>query len=241
MCKSLETSSPEIISGRSYNSKCDIWNSGIILYNMICGKLPFSGKNHQSISKQILSAEPNYDGIPADLANLIQQLLQKNPENRISLSDLQNQVSFLSFDYNQFLRVKLEDVKTFYEEAVIVYDSDTIISRRCQITKDRILMKDNITNFLECLNQNEANQGSLGSSSNSDKKKSHKSPIVCSLSEPTNMLFQSRKLLWDEKNPQINQQKTHFIRNRQTTIQKTIISSHHAPILISAKTGNSDQ
>jgi serine/threonine protein kinase len=44
-CGSLSFVAPEIIFGQPYNSKCDIWSSGIILYHMLCGKFPFDGKD----------------------------------------------------------------------------------------------------------------------------------------------------------------------------------------------------
>jgi serine/threonine protein kinase len=62
-CGSLASVAPEIISRQPYNAKCDIWSSGIILYQMIYGKLPFDGKNKYALCQQILFNEPNYDGI----------------------------------------------------------------------------------------------------------------------------------------------------------------------------------
>ena len=35
---------PEILEGRPYDYKCDIWSSGIILYELLTNKFPFNTK-----------------------------------------------------------------------------------------------------------------------------------------------------------------------------------------------------
>ncbi len=41
--------SPEIINKENYNEKCDLWSCGILLYIMLCGEIPFNGKNKEEI------------------------------------------------------------------------------------------------------------------------------------------------------------------------------------------------
>ena len=42
------------------DQKCDIWSCGVIMYLLLCGKFPFSGKSEEEITKKILYGKLNF-------------------------------------------------------------------------------------------------------------------------------------------------------------------------------------
>jgi serine/threonine protein kinase/Tfp pilus assembly protein PilF len=76
--------SPEQVRGERINEQTDIFSFGCILYEMLSGKRPFSGKTSGEITASILRDEPNkLDEIPAELQRILQHCLEKNPERRL--------------------------------------------------------------------------------------------------------------------------------------------------------------
>ena len=57
-CGSPCYAAPEMIAGKKYNGlKSDIWSSGVVLYAMVCGFLPFEDPKTSSLYKKILAGE----------------------------------------------------------------------------------------------------------------------------------------------------------------------------------------
>ena len=60
-CGSPCYASPEMVAGKKYNGfKIDIWATGIVLYAMLCGYLPFEDKNNDDLFKKILECKVKY-------------------------------------------------------------------------------------------------------------------------------------------------------------------------------------
>lgn len=80
-----EYMAPEIVKGEAYDYAVDWWLLGCVLYDMMTGKPPFSGKTHLQITDKIIKAKavmPFY--LLADAKALLTQLLQKNPARRLN-------------------------------------------------------------------------------------------------------------------------------------------------------------
>lgn len=79
--------SPERIGTDEVNAKSDLFGLGVILYEMISGKLPFDGKSMVSILAAISRGKPTaidmlVPDMPQDLADLIMQLLSSERDKR---------------------------------------------------------------------------------------------------------------------------------------------------------------
>ena len=83
----LSYMSPEQIKGQTIDRRSDIFALGIILYELLAGKMPFEGDNISTIVYKIVNEQPrriteiNKD-IPAGYDLVVQKTLAKNPEDR---------------------------------------------------------------------------------------------------------------------------------------------------------------
>ncbi len=91
-CGSPCYAAPEMIKGNFYKGiNIDIWSSGIILYAMICGYLPFDDKNDELLYSKIMKGEfiiPNF--ISDSGKDLINKILCVDPDKRIRIKDIKN-------------------------------------------------------------------------------------------------------------------------------------------------------
>jgi eukaryotic-like serine/threonine-protein kinase len=79
--------SPEQAEGRKVDTRTDIFSFGIVLYEMISGRKPFTGQTRLAIMSAILKEQPKplseaAPGIPPDLERLVDRCLRKDPDRR---------------------------------------------------------------------------------------------------------------------------------------------------------------
>jgi serine/threonine protein kinase/dienelactone hydrolase len=78
---------PEQFSGSEADRRSDVWALGVIVYEMLTGRIPFNGDTEAALLNSILNSEPaSLDiaraDIPPALRSAIQKALQKSPEAR---------------------------------------------------------------------------------------------------------------------------------------------------------------
>ena len=81
---------PEVLTSKPYNTKCDIWSLGILLYKMTTFELPWPIENIQQALEY--TTQCRYPSIQGDysngLKNIIQMCLQKSPGQRPTINAL---------------------------------------------------------------------------------------------------------------------------------------------------------
>ncbi len=81
---------PEILKKEFYyGPSVDIWSAGIVLYILLCGKLPFKSNSEKNLKNIICNGYidfPNY--LSFTVKDLIQKMLCINPEKRINCNEI---------------------------------------------------------------------------------------------------------------------------------------------------------
>ncbi|XP_049581438.1 5'-AMP-activated protein kinase catalytic subunit alpha-2 isoform X1 [Syngnathus scovelli] len=89
-CGSPNYAAPEVISGRLYaGPEVDIWSSGVILYALLCGTLPFDDEHVPTLFKKIRGGVfyiPEY--LTRSVASLLMHMLQVDPLKRATIKDI---------------------------------------------------------------------------------------------------------------------------------------------------------
>lgn len=89
-CGSPNYAAPEVISGKLYaGPEVDVWSSGVILYALLCGTLPFDDEHIPSLFRKIRSGVfdiPHY--LDKGAASLIKHMLRVDPMKRATVEDI---------------------------------------------------------------------------------------------------------------------------------------------------------
>lgn len=103
-CGTLEYMSPEMIRGGGYTKSTDWWSVGVLLFDMLTGKPPFTSKNEGVLQKLILAGKfklPSYTSPEA--CSLIKGLMQTDPEKRFGVKEIKSHPFFKKLNWKKVL------------------------------------------------------------------------------------------------------------------------------------------
>lgn len=130
--------SPEQAKGKHLTSNADLYSLGIVLYEMIIGRVPFSGDSPISIAlkhinEDIAFTDQDKINIPNSVRTIISKLTQKEPANRYQTAEeLIEDIEFVERnidlpyikDYNNFATTDVDrrDPEVFNGRKPVQYD-----------------------------------------------------------------------------------------------------------------------
>jgi serine/threonine protein kinase len=104
-CGSPAYVAPEMIQGQPYTQAADIWSSGIVLFSICAGWLPFDDDNVQRLLQKVVYTEVNYPPfLSPQLIDLLDKMICKEPENRITIDGVKNHPWFSQTEYMALLQ-----------------------------------------------------------------------------------------------------------------------------------------
>ena len=104
-CGSPSYAAPEMLSGNKYNGlNADIWSCGIILYTMLCGRLPFEDKDNEKLYEKIKQGSfivPEF--LSENCKDFIKKILNVDPNKRYNITQIKKHPWFNQLDQNKYM------------------------------------------------------------------------------------------------------------------------------------------
>ncbi|RMD40888.1 hypothetical protein DV735_g4249, partial [Chaetothyriales sp. CBS 134920] len=91
-CGSLYFAAPELLQARQYTGpEVDVWSFGIVLYVLVCGKVPFDDQSMPQLHAKIKRGIVEYPAwLTAECKSIISRMLVVDPRERATLHEIMN-------------------------------------------------------------------------------------------------------------------------------------------------------
>lgn len=105
-CGTPEYLAPEVLEDNDYGRAVDWWGTGVVMYEMLCGRLPFYNRDHDVLFALILMEDVKFPrSISQEARSLLGGLLVKSPKERLGgglddVREIQMHPFFASINWN---------------------------------------------------------------------------------------------------------------------------------------------
>jgi len=112
-CGTPEYLAPEVLEDNDYGRAVDWWGTGVVMYEMMCGRLPFYNRDHEILFELILMEDIRFPRTLSENAkSLLGGLLMKDPKKRLGgseedVKDIQKHPFFENLDWNELTLKKM--------------------------------------------------------------------------------------------------------------------------------------
>ncbi len=116
--------SPELIQGKPFDKRTDIYSLGIMMYEMLVGERPYTGETEiETIANSIQEPIPQLPGALQGLQPLVETLLAKLPENRLSDSKVVTDFITQYLKDHPELKAQSSETKPVDSDVIVEYVS----------------------------------------------------------------------------------------------------------------------
>ena len=118
-CGSPAYAAPEMIKGEPYTTAADIWSAGVLLYTLVALELPFESETVPGMMKKIVYSQvkfPPFMSPPLD--DLLNKMLTKDPESRITLNKIKDHHWFSQTEYQQMIPINTQKKTQRIEKSI---------------------------------------------------------------------------------------------------------------------------
>ncbi|ELK18216.1 RAC-beta serine/threonine-protein kinase [Pteropus alecto] len=112
-CGTPEYLAPEVLEDNDYGRAVDWWGLGVVMYEMLCGRLPFYNQDHERLFELILMEEIRFPRtLGPEAKALLAGLLKKDPKQRLGggpsdAKEVMEHRFFLSINWQDVVQKKL--------------------------------------------------------------------------------------------------------------------------------------
>ncbi|PTB76631.1 protein kinase [Trichoderma longibrachiatum ATCC 18648] len=91
-CGSLYFAAPELLQARAYTGpEVDVWSFGIVLYVLVCGKVPFDDQSMPALHAKIKKGLVDYPSwLSTECKHLMSRMLVTDPKQRATMQEVMN-------------------------------------------------------------------------------------------------------------------------------------------------------